>query len=328
MTEQVRTEPGRPVLSVQILSWNTARLTTDALDALARDEPEYSREILVLDNGSEDDTATVVGSRAGIRFVRSEDNTGYARGNNLLAREAQGDYVCFLGSDTRVHIGALDALVRFLEDHDEYGAAAPRLVDITLEKRPASEPLQSRVQCTCMRFPTIATAFVYDMAWKRWPVLRRFDDRYHYRDFDHEHDADVEQPPGTCLVMRRELFEELGGFDEELWLFFNDVDLCKRIHERGLRIRYLAGPTVEHHLGASTFAFGPRLVLWARNRRTYYRKHYGRLGAAFVGLMTRLRGIQEWFDIGRKYRDVRERREARAELRRIVRAALSKKPTV
>ncbi|MCB9890256.1 MAG: glycosyltransferase family 2 protein [Planctomycetes bacterium] len=328
MSERVRSESGKPVLSVQILSWNTVRLTTEALDALAHDVPEHSREILVLDNGSEDETASIVGSRADIRFVRSEDNTGYARGNNLLARHARGEFVCFLGSDTRVHEGALDALVRFLEGHAEYGAAAPRLVDIARGDDPTSERAASRVQRTCMRFPTIATALVYDMAWKRWPVLRRFDDRYHYRDFDHEHDADVEQPPGTCLVMRRALFEELGGFDEELWLFFNDVDLCKRIHDRGLRIRYLADPIVEHHLGASTFAFGPRLVLWARNRRTYYLRHYGWLGAAFVGLMTRLRGVQEWFDIGRKYRDVRERREARAELRRIVRAALSKKPTI
>ncbi|HMQ21290.1 MAG TPA: glycosyltransferase family 2 protein [Planctomycetota bacterium] len=319
-----------PELTVQVLSWNTQRLTSEALDALDRDAPSFAREVLVLDNGSEDGTLDMLRARSGLRVLRSEENLGYARGHNLLAREARGDFLCLLGSDTRVRPGTLDALVRFLLDHEDYGAAAPCLVDVRGVALRGDDVRgdevsggADRVQTACMRFPTLRTALVYDMFWRTWPLLRRFDAAYHYRDFDHLHDQDVEQPPGTCLVLRRSLFAELGGFDEELWLFFNDVDLCKRIHDRGLRIRYLSHVSVEHHEGASTKAFGRRLVYWVQNRVAYYRKHHGRLGAGFVRLMTRLRAWQEWVAIGRRLDRKEDRRSARAEVKRIVREALS-----
>lgn len=309
-----------PRVSVLVLSWNTLGLTGEALDALARDAGHMERELLVLDNGSEDETWGMLeerASRAEIRAFRSAENLGYAGGNNRVLREARGEYVCLLGSDTRVRPGAIDELVSFLDAHEDYGACAPRLVDICEDAE-----AEDRVQNACMRFPTKRTALVYDIFWRRWPLLRRWDDRYHYRDFDHLHDADVEQPPGTCLLLRRALFEELGGFDEELWLFFNDVDLCRRIQDRGLKIRYLAKPTVEHHEGASTAAFGARVVIWAQNRIAYYRKHHGRFGAMLVRAMVRVRAWQEWFAIGRRHRIAEHRRSARAELRQVVREAL------
>jgi GT2 family glycosyltransferase len=89
-----------------------------------------------------------------------------------------------------------------------------------------------------MRFPGLATAFVFDMTWAaRWPA-KWVDDRYHMRDFDHLHSRDVDQPPGACCVILREEYLAQGGLDEKLWLFFNDVDLCKRLWRRGRRIRY------------------------------------------------------------------------------------------
>lgn len=307
--------PEEPVVSIQILSWDTLELTRETLDALFAAPVEAPREVLVLDNGSQDGTFDMLRSRDGVRAFRSEENLGYAKGHNRLAREARGTYLCLLGSDTRVRAGAIDALVAFLDANPQYGACAPRLVDV------GDGP--DRVQTACMRFPTIATALVYDMAYRRLPLLRRVDDRYYYRDFDHLVDRDVEQPPGTCLVLRRDLWESLGGFDEELWLFFNDVDLCRRIRDRDLSIRYLAGPTVEHHEGASTSSFGARVEIWARNRIAYYRKHYGRFGAFVVRAMTRLRALQEWFAIGRRYEDKAARTAARRELKQIVRAVLA-----
>jgi GT2 family glycosyltransferase len=246
-----------------------------------------------------------------VRLVRSAENLGYARGNNELARLARGRHLCLLGSDTEVGAGAIDALVDFLAASPGHGAAAPRLVNPDGTLQPA-----------CMRWPTPVVALVHDMCWRGWPLLRRIDDRYYYRDFDHLHDRDVEQPPGTCLLVRGELWRQLGGFDESLWLFYNDVDLCRRLWSSGHAIRYLAGPLVRHELGASTRGFGPRVVLWARDRLAYYRKHHGKGAWCLVRLMLRLRAIQEWWLLGRRHRDAAERRSARRELRRVLREAL------
>ena len=272
-----------PVVSVLVLSWNTRDLTLACLEALEREEPRHAREVLVLDNASEDGSADAIRERAaGVCLDVAGENLGYAIGNNRLAQRAEGRYLCLLGSDTEVRPGAIDAMVDFLEVNPGHAAAAPRLVGP-----------DGIVQRSCMRWPTLGVALVYDMAWRQWPLLRRVEDRYFCRDLDHVHDTDVDQPPGTCFLVRKEVWEELGGLDGELWLFFNDVDLCRRIQRAGRRVRYLAGPEVLHHGGASTGGFDRMVEVWARDRIRYYEKHYGALGRVLVRSMIRLRAIQE-----------------------------------
>ena len=300
-------------VSVLVLSFNTRDLTLACLGALAAESPKHAREILVLDNASTDGSADAIAERfPGVRLVRGAENLGYAQGNNRLAAEARGRYLCLLGSDTEPRAGAIDALVDYLDESPSYAAAAPRL-----------ENPDGSLQKACMRWPTLAVALIYDMKWRRWPVLGRIDDRYYYRDFDHEHDRDVDQPPGTCFVVRRSVWEGFSGMDPQLWLYFNDVDFCKRTWEHGHRIRYLSGPRVTHHLGASTRTFGPALERWAKDRIAYYHKHYGWVGRATIRVMLRLRAWQEWWDLGRRHADPKHRRDARADLKRTLRRVLS-----
>ncbi len=301
------------LLSILILSWNTRELTLRCLEALERDPFEGGREILLLDNGSGDGSADAVEARfPEVRLRRSSTNLGYAVGNNRLADEARGEILCLLNSDTEVRPGALLTCVDFLRRHPEYAGCAPRLVSP-----------DGSVQRSCKRFPGLSTVLTYDMFWAGWPLIRRIEDRYFMRDFDHLHDRDVLQPPGACFLVRREVWERLGGLDPELWLYYNDVDFCLRLHQEGGRIRYLAGPEVLHHEGASTRVFASMLETWARNRIAFHRKHHGAFGERLVRFMLRLRAWQEWWRIGRRHRDRRSRRDARAELRRILHEVLA-----
>lgn len=305
--------PDSPDLSVAVLSWNTRDLTLSCLEALHADPGRRSREIVVVDNASEDGSAEAIAARyPGVRLLRNTHNAGYAAGNNQAAAVARGRWLCLLGSDTEVRPGALDALVDFLEEHPDYAAAAPRLVG------PRGD-----VQRSCMRFPGLLTALCYDNLLGRIPPGSWVQDRYFMRDFDHLRDRDVPQPPGTCLVLAREEYLALGGMDENLWLFFNDVDLCRRLWRKGRRIRYLAAPSVVHHGGASTGRFEGFVVTWFRDRLTYYRKHYGRAAAAYVRFMVRLRALEEWVRLGRRHRDPAARRAARADLRGHLREILA-----
>jgi hypothetical protein len=118
-----------------------------------------------------------------------------------------------------------------------------------------------------MRFPNLWTPLFFSTPLQRWWPESAELERYFYADFDHEHDADVEQPPAAALMMRREEFEALGGLDEDLRLFFNDVDLCRRLARRGRKIRYLAGAPVMHHGGASTRQLSDFAARWHADRR-------------------------------------------------------------
>ena len=114
----------------------------------------------------------------------------------------------------------------------------------------------------------------------------------------------------------------MQGLDEELFLFFNDVDICKRLWKSGRRIHYLAEAVVRHHGGASTKGFQKFVVIWHKNRLAYYRKHYGLLAVPYIRMLVRLRGMEEWFKIGRRQPDPEVRRMERAEVRAAMREIL------
>lgn len=296
----------RPTLSVVVLSWNTQALTLACLRALAAETPRHAREVIVVDNGSEDGSAdAIAAAHPDVRLLRNADNRLYAAGNNQGAAVAAGDYVVTLNSDTEVGPGALDRLVDFLRDHPEYGAVAPRLNDP-----------DGSVQRACMRFPTLGSALCFD-SWfgSFWPGSAVVAN-YEMADFDHLESRDVDQPPGAVCMLRAADWRALGGFDEDLALFYNDVDLCRRVRARGQKIRYLADAQVMHHRGASTRNFAKMLVIWHRNRMAYYRKHFGALGVLWIRLCVRLRIWEEWWQIGRRNRrDPQRKRDERDFLR-------------
>jgi len=237
-------------------------------------------------------------------LIRNPRNDGYALGNNLGAARARGDYLLLLNSDTEVRPGALPTLLRFLDEHPGHAACGPRL-----------DFPDGRPQLSCKRFPTLRVCLFYDT----W-LCRRFPRNhvipwYEMRDFDHTSSRDVDQPPGAALLVRRALWQELGGFDPQLWLFYNDVDFCRRLRAAGQQIAYVAEARVLHHEGKSTAQFPEFGAIWHKNRLSYYRKAFGWRGTAVARVMTLVRGVEEV----RKLKRARAPREARRAVWRAVR---------
>jgi len=264
-------------LSVVIPSWNTCELLRACLSSL-QPAHEAGCQVIVVDNGSHDGSAAMVAREfEWVELLRNADNEGFARACNAGAQRAMGEYLALLNSDTEVTRSGLERLTAFLDDHDHYAGVAPRLVDA-----------QGRTQKSMMALPLLRTALFFATPLERlWPESAELR-RYFARDFDYGRDGDVVQPPAAALVLRRALFNEFDGFDERLWLFFNDVDLCLRLAQAGQKLRYLADVRVLHHEGASTAQFPEFAAEWHRNRLAYYRKHYGRLAGAWIKACTTL----------------------------------------
>lgn len=287
-----------PQLSIVVLSWNTKDLLEACLYALEAAAGEVSQQVIVVDNASADGSADMVAERFGwAELVRNDTNEGYAIGNNIGAARATGRYLMTLNSDTEVRPGALSKLVDFLEEEPGYGACGPRL-----------DNPDGSVQRACMRFPTLLSHVFFDTVFARWFPHNKTLPHYFMADFDHLDARDVDQPPGAALVLRRDLWEQLGGFDPELWLFFNDVDLCGRIRARGLAIRYVAAARIMHHTGASTSQFPDFGRIWHINRLAYFRKTFGWRGAVVGRVMTFIRGLEEVLRLRRAGVGAEERR--------------------
>jgi N-acetylglucosaminyl-diphospho-decaprenol L-rhamnosyltransferase len=191
-------------------------------------------EVIVVDN---DETASHPAALedAAVSVVHTGINLGYGRGVNRGAAVAHGDYLVVSNPDVVVHEGAVDALVAHLESHPEVGVVAPRI-----ERPDGSLYPSQRV------FPNVVLAGLHALLAPFWPdnpATRR------YR--ASRPDGTVDWVSGAFFVMRREVFEAIGGFDERFFMFAEDMDLCWRVRERGLSVAALNGAVVTHVEGLS-----------------------------------------------------------------------------
>ena len=260
-------------LSIVIPSWNTVGLLRACLDSIQRaDKPET--EVIVIDNGSADGSADMVADEfPEVKLQRNAANEGFAIGCNQGIALATGRFVLLLNADTEIISDGLVKMVEFLEENRGYGGVAPQLV----------HP-DGSVQAACMRFPTIWTPLFFGTPVERWFPKSGELARYFMMEWDHSDERDIDQPPAACLLLRREVIEQVGVFDEELWLFFNDVDLSLRMAQVGWKTRYLVDVKVLHHEGASTSKYGSFIPEWHKNRLSYFRKHFGHLAGIWVKL--------------------------------------------
>jgi len=260
-------------VSVLIVSWNARELLRRCLRAL--DGAEH--EIIIVDNASTDESAgAATREQPTATVIREASNLGFAGGVNRGLREATGRFVLLLNSDTVAAPGAITALARYLAQHPEHGAVGGRLVD---------DVGRSQRGFNVRRFPTIGSLAVelllLHQLWPHNPVSRH----YLAMDLDDAHAQDVDQPAAACLMVRRDVLDQMHGLDEQFYpAWFEDVDLCRRIWDAGWRIAYVADAVFEHRGRAAKDTLGLTAFsrMWYRNLRRYTAKHFGPIERALV----------------------------------------------
>lgn len=252
-------------LSVIIVSWNTRELLSDCLKSLVPECPERT-EIFVVDNASADGTVQLLRAQfPAVRVLANASNVGFAAANNQALRQAQGEFVLLLNPDTLVKRGAIHALVQFMRAQPRAGAAAPRLLNS-----------DGSLQISCEPAPTLFSEF-----WRLFH-LDRFQRRASYAParWQSEEPQQVEVARGACLIVRRALFEQLGWFDEQFYIYSEEVDLCQRLREAGYEIYWLRRAQVVHFGGSSTRQASDLMFLKLYQAKVqYFRKHFGAGGA-------------------------------------------------
>jgi hypothetical protein len=261
-------------LSVLIVGYNSRRLIDALLEGLAHELAPLDAEVVLVDNASNDGTADHVASQhSWVRLVRSEHNLGFAAGNNLAARHAQGRVLLLLNPDALPEPGAIARGVARLNSDPSVGLAGGRLIDEAGATQPSGR-----------LFPNLAREFVVLSGLAaRFPRSRLWGamDRSWA---DPAQPAQVDWVPGAFALMRHALFDSLGGFDERFFLYYEEVDLCRRIQAAGyrvmlwpdLRVKHIGGESARTVQGAAVSRSGSQLTLWrARSGLLYYRKNHG-----------------------------------------------------
>jgi GT2 family glycosyltransferase len=246
---------GQVALSVVLVSFNARELLDGCLRSLATALTGLTYEIIVVDNASQDGAADMVAERfPGVRLLRNTENLGYPKANNQGIAAAGGTFVLLLNPDTKVPPGVLERLLDEMKCRPEAGGVAPVL------RLPTGS-----IQVSFGRKVNVVTESVKKLFGNRW-LSRRAD-----RD---KQTREVFWLGGACLLTRRAILEEAGGFDERFFLYFEDIDLCFRIRGLGWRLYLVPGAEIAHVGGASTS--GLNLLGRYHYRRSqiyFYRKH-------------------------------------------------------
>lgn len=254
----------RTALTVQIVNWNAREPLRQCLQSMLAHPPGVPYEILVLDNNSHDGSVQMLEKEfPQIHLLVSEQNLGFSKGHNLCAKHANGDYLFLLNPDTIVSPGALDRLVAFAEAHPEIGIIGPKILNP-----------DGSLQFSCRRFPEpIAALFRNTPLGKLFPNNRYTRD-YLMTDWDHNSVREVDWVSGAALFVRKTVFEQLGGFDEQFFMYCEDVDLCYRAWQTGWKVVYYPDAIIYHAIGRSTDLVANKMIrTFHHSMYRYYKKH-------------------------------------------------------
>ena len=219
-------------LSIIIVSWNTAALLEQCLNSLKSEilNPKFETEIIVVDNGSTDGSREIA-KEFKIRLIENKDNLGFAKAVNQALRQAQGEVFLLLNSDTQVKPEALEKLIEF-ENLVRPAVVGARMLDS-----------DGTIQGSCFYLPTVKRAIL-----EYWLGKKNYFSKYAPQG---KNPVEVEAVSGGAMMISREVIDKIGLFDERFFMYFEDLDYCRRAKKAGFKIYYL--PTVEiiHEHGAS-----------------------------------------------------------------------------
>jgi GT2 family glycosyltransferase len=257
------------LVSYCVVNTNGRELLMRCLDAIERTHPpELEREILVLDNASDDGSAAAVTARGGdIRLLALERRTGKGENDSTVLREGRGEYALLLNEDAELQAGAPAALVEALEADPRAGAAASQLLD------PAGRP-----QPCAWRLPSVGTAIAGALFLHRLVTVQSGGERT----------RTVGWAQSSAMLVRRKAAEEVGFLDPGFFVYSDETDFCKRLSDAGWRTLLVPAARAVHHeqLSSDLAAAEPRIVEFHRNRDRYIRKHHSRAAAAVVRILT------------------------------------------
>ncbi len=255
-----------PDLSIIIVNWNTKQLLLQCLASLAQSPVRH--EVVVVDNGSKDGSAAAVREKfPSVKIIRCERNRGYATANMHGFRASTGRYVLFLNSDTIVPPETLPRMIFYLEGSPQAAACGPRLA----REDGATQAYAFGKDPTLLYL--LARAFARQGL--RAPL----------HDWETSEVQTVDWISGACLMVRRAAIEQVSGFDEHIFMYFEDNDLCLRLRRAGWRIVYDPQVHVIHLGGASLTNNTLRRKYYYDSLIYFYSKHYSLLERLALRMM-------------------------------------------
>lgn len=255
-------------VSVIIVNWNTRHYVLDCIRSLLAYQGQYKLEIIVVDNASEDDSAAAIKAQfPQVVVIENPDNRGFARANNQGIAIARGRYVSLVNSDILFLEDTFTLMLHYMDQNPDVGVLGPKLLwqDQTLQGSCRKSPSIWNTLC-----PAIGLTALF-------PRISFFSGEHMIGYFAHDRIIDVDVLVGAFMMIRRSTLEQVGGMDEQYFMYCEEVDWCKRFVEAGWKIRFFPETKVIHYGGGSSASEPVRFFKeFCLSNLRYWNKHHAR----------------------------------------------------
>ncbi|MGB9911230.1 MAG: glycosyltransferase family 2 protein [Microgenomates group bacterium] len=232
-------------LSIIIVSFNVGKLLKECIESILKNKNELSYEIIIVDNASTDNSVKIV-KKLGVkelRVIENKKNLGFAKAVNQGIKKARGDYILLLNPDTKVKPGSLKNLLSFAKSHPDVGVIGAKLINP-----------DGSIQSSVYHFPSLWRAFK-----EFWLGEKGAYEKYTPLG---EKPLEVDAVTGAVMLISRKTIKKIGLFDERYFMYFEDLDYCRRVKKAGLKIYYLPTVKILHHHGQSAKKVGDQARKW------------------------------------------------------------------
>ena len=230
-------------LSIIIVNYNVKEFLQNLLHSIDKASLNISHEIIIVDNASDDGSVELISEKfPSVKLIANTENLGFGKANNQALEIASGKYLLLINPDTIVSEDTLDKMIRFFEDNSEAGLAGCKILNP-----------DGSLQLACRRsFPGPWTSFCKVTGLSTLFPKSKLFARYNLTYLDEDKTYEVDAISGSFMMMRKETYDKVGGFDEEFFMYGEDLDLCYRIQQAGFKVFYSHTTQIIHYKGEST----------------------------------------------------------------------------
>ncbi len=231
-------------LSIISVSYNTRQIMQDCLESILKYTKGLNYEIIAVDNGSTDGSLEMLRDfsrkHSELILVDAHANVGFGRGNNLGVKQAKGEYILFLNSDTLLFDNALKSAVDYVRKHPKIGAYSCQLLNADHSFQPSGG-----------HFPTLGNLLAWQFFIDDLPLVGRLISSFHPQRSSYDNNQELDWVTGAFMIVPRKLFDQVGGFDEKIFMYTEEMELCYRFSKLGYVTAYRSKPAIVHLGGAS-----------------------------------------------------------------------------
>lgn len=252
-------------LSVIILNYNVRHFLEQCVLSVQKATQNFNAEIIVVDNNSPDDSCQMMQERfPDVILIENKENSGFPKGNNSGVKIACGEYICILNPDTVVAEDTFEKVLAFAKKQENLGIVGCKLIDGTGNFLPESK--------RGVPTPFVAFTKIFSL-YKIFPSIKSFG-KYYASHLTENQTGKVEILVGAFMVMKKETYEEVGGFDEDCFMYSDDIDLSYMVLKTGKQNYYFHETTVIHYKGESTVKDGTYMKRFQEAMNFFYKKHF------------------------------------------------------